>query len=113
MRAAPQVTGTRKPQGSPTDFNQQIREAVGEMPLTAQAMTALRTGGASLLTQAGDGARRAWFGRNNRTLAEILAALDSVGRIGTILQRGTATPFADAALRQALQLQSVEAAGRN
>jgi hypothetical protein len=59
-------TGTRKPQGSPTDFNQQIREAVGEMPLTAQAMTALRTGGASLLTQAGDGARRAWFGRNKK-----------------------------------------------
>ncbi|WP_146221852.1 hypothetical protein [Methylobacterium sp. B4] len=105
------ATGTRKPQGSPTDFNQQIREAVGEMPLTAQAMTALRTGGASLLTQAGDGARRAWFGRNNRTLAEILTAPDSVGQIGTILQRGTATPFADAALRQALQSRSVEAVG--
>ncbi|ARO55662.1 hypothetical protein B2G69_17035 [Methylorubrum zatmanii] len=103
------ATGTRKPQGSPTDFNQQIREAVGEMPLTAQAMTALRTGGASLLTQAGDGARRVWLGRNNRTLAEILAAPDSVGRIGTILQRGTATPFADAALRQALQSRSVDA----
>ncbi|CAO4149208.1 hypothetical protein LPLAFNJD_LOCUS2887 [Methylorubrum aminovorans] len=93
------ATGTRKPQGSPTDFNQQIREAVGEMPLTAQALTALRTGGASLLTQAGDGARRVWFGRNNRTLAEILTAPNSVEQIGTILQRGTATPFADAALR--------------
>ncbi|MBD8906929.1 hypothetical protein [Methylorubrum zatmanii] len=103
------ATGTRKPQGSPTDFNQQIREAVGEMPLTAQALTALRTGGASLLTQAGDGAKRVWLGRNNRTLAEILAAPDSVGRIGTILKRGTATPFADAALRQALQSRSVDA----
>lgn len=103
------ATGTRKPQGSPTDFNQQIREAVGEMPLTAQALTALRTGGASLLTQAGDGARRAWFGRNNRTLAEILTAPNSVEQIGTILQRGTATPFADAVLRQALQSRSVEA----
>ncbi len=101
------ATGTRKPQGSPTDFNQQIREAVGEMPLTAQALTALRTGGASLLTQAGDGARRAWFGRNNRTLAEILTAPNSVEQIGTILQRGTATPFADAALRQALQSRSL------
>lgn len=106
------ATGTRKPQGSPTDLNQQIREAVGEMPLTAQALTALRTGGASLLTQAGDGARRAWFGRNNATLAEILTAPDSVGRIGTILQRGTATPFADAALRQALQSRGAEAAGQ-
>lgn len=104
------ATGTRKPQGSPTDFNQQIREAVGEMPLTAQAMTALRTGGASLLTQAGDAARRTWLGRNNATLAEILAAPDSVGRIGTILQRGTATPYADAALRQALQSRGAHAA---
>ena len=39
--------GPCKPQGSPTDFNQQIRETVGEIPLTAQAMTALRTGDAS------------------------------------------------------------------
>ncbi|CAO4184678.1 hypothetical protein EEDFHM_04591 [Methylorubrum populi] len=97
------ATGTRKPQGSPTDFNQQIREAVGEMPLTAQALTALRTGGASLLTQAGDGAKRVWLGRNNRTLAEILIAPNSVEQIGTILQHGTATPFADAVMRQALQ----------
>lgn len=101
------ATGTRKPQGSPTDFNQQIREAVGEMPLTAQALTALRTGGASLLTQAGDGAKRMWLGRNNKTLGEILVAPDSVEQIGTILQRGTATPFADAALRQALQSRSM------
>ncbi|CAO4167149.1 hypothetical protein [Methylorubrum extorquens] len=80
------------------------------MPLTAQAMTALRTGGASLLTQAGDGARRVWFGRNNRTLAEILTAPDSVGRIGIILQHGTATPFADAMLRQALQSRGADVA---
>ncbi|MFD6320929.1 hypothetical protein [Methylorubrum thiocyanatum] len=107
------ATGTRKPQGSPTDFNQQIREAVGEMPLTAQALTALRTGGASLLTQAGDGAKRVWLGRNNRTLAEILTAPNSVEQIGTILQRGTATPFADAALRQALQSRSLMEARSN
>ncbi|MEZ0251711.1 MAG: hypothetical protein ACAH20_12285 [Methylobacteriaceae bacterium] len=104
------ATGTRKPQGSPTDFNQQIRETVGEMPLTAQAMTALRTGGASLLTQAGDGAKRAWLGRNSRTLAQILSAPESVEQIGTILQRGSATPFADAALRQALQSRGVNVA---
>ena len=70
-------------------------------------MTALRTGGASLLTQAGDTARRAWLGRNNRTLAEILTAPNSVEQIGTILQRGAATPFADAALRQALQSRTI------
>lgn len=74
-------------------------------------MTALRTGGTSLLTQAGDGAKRAWFGRNNRTLAQILSAPDSVEQIGTILQRGSATPFADAALRQVLQSHGAEAVG--
>jgi len=41
-------------QGTMSDFDQQIRKAVGEMPLTAQVMTALRTGGASLLTYAGN-----------------------------------------------------------
>lgn len=80
------------------------------MPLTAQAMTALRTSGASLLAQAGDTARRAWFGRTNRTLGELLTAPNSVEQIGAILQRGTATPFADAAPRQALQSRGADVA---
>jgi phage gp45-like len=63
------------------------------------------------LTQAGDGAKRAWLGRNNQSLVQTLSASDSVEQIGTILQRGSVTPFADAALRQALQLRGVETAG--
>ncbi|MCE4226761.1 hypothetical protein HCU64_23755 [Methylobacterium sp. C25] len=46
------ATGTWNPQGSPTDFNRQIREAFGEMPLTA----------------------RAWLGRNKAALADVLTA---------------------------------------
>lgn len=44
--------------------------------------------------------------------ADILTAPNSIEQIGTILQRGTATPFADAAVRQALQSRGAEAAGQ-
>ncbi|GJE60279.1 hypothetical protein [Methylobacterium trifolii] len=97
------ATGTRKPQGSPTDFNRQIRDTVGEVPILAQAIAAAKTGGASFVTSAGDATRRAWLGRNTATLADLLTAPDSVDRIGFIVRQGLATPVADATLRQALQ----------
>ena len=74
------ATGQRKPQGSPTDFNRMYRAELGAETTSQQAATALRTGGRSLLTNAGDNVRRAILGRNNARLAEDLAAADSVER---------------------------------
>ncbi|WP_156383973.1 hypothetical protein [Methylobacterium sp. Leaf456] len=65
------AAGTLKPQGSLTEFNAQYRAEVGGETLPQQALTALRTGGRSLLANAGDATRRAYLGRNNATLADI------------------------------------------
>ncbi|WP_336489376.1 hypothetical protein [Methylobacterium nigriterrae] len=97
------ATGTRKPQGSLTDFNTQYRAEIGGETLPQQGLTALRTGGRSLLANAGDTARRAYLGRNNAALADLFAAPDSVARIREIIARGAETPLADAALRAVIQ----------
>ncbi|KQT46596.1 hypothetical protein ASG52_12820 [Methylobacterium sp. Leaf456] len=97
------ATGTRKPQGSPTDFNAQYRAEVGGETLPQQALTALLTGGRSLLANAGDATRRAYLGRNNATLADILSAPNSVERIRRLVERGAETPMAEAVLRSLLQ----------
>ncbi|MBE7196264.1 MAG: hypothetical protein INR70_00460 [Parafilimonas terrae] len=100
------ATGTRKPQGSPTDFNAQYRAEIGGETLPQQGLTALRTGGRSMLANAGDAARRAYLGRNNATLADLFAAPDSVQQIRSIVAQRAQTPVADAVLRAAVQGQA-------
>lgn len=97
------ATGTRKPQGSPTDFNAQYRAEIGGETLPQQGLTALKTGGLSLLANARDAGRRAYLGRNNERLAETFAASDSVDRLKQIIMRRAETPYSDAALRAAIQ----------
>ncbi|TXM72656.1 hypothetical protein FV226_11570 [Methylobacterium sp. WL12] len=103
------ATGTRKPQGSPTDFNAQYRAEIGGETLAQQGLTAPKTQGRSLLASVGDASKRAYLGRNNAALADILSAPDSVQQIRAIAARGAETPFADAFMRMALQ---APAAGR-
>lgn len=93
------TTGQRKPQGSPTDFNAQYRVEISAESLPQQGLTALHTGGRSLLANVGDAGRRAYLGRNNERLAETFAAPDSVERLKQIIMRRADTPFSDAALR--------------
>jgi hypothetical protein len=90
------ATGTRKPQGSPTDFNAQYRAEIGGETVAQQGLAALRTQGRSLFANAGDATRRAYLGRNNAHLAEILVAPDSVQQIRALLEQG-----ADAVPRRA------------
>ena len=97
------ATGTRKPQGSPTDFNTQYRAEIGGETLAQQGITALRTGGRSLLANAGDATRRAYLGRNNGRLSDLFAAPDSVQQIRRMVEQGVQTPYADAALRSLIQ----------
>jgi hypothetical protein len=97
------ATGTRKPQGSPTDFNAQYRAEIGGETVAQQGLAALRTQGRSLFANAGDATRRAYLGRNNAQLAEILAAPDSVQQIRALIAQGAETPFADAFARMTVQ----------
>ncbi|MCJ2038805.1 hypothetical protein MKK55_07525 [Methylobacterium sp. J-059] len=103
------ATGTRKPQGSPTDFNAQYRAEIGGETLLQQGLSTLKTQGRTLLTNAGDASKRAYLGRNNAALADILSAPDSVQQIRAIAPRRAETPFADAFMRMAVQ---APAAGR-
>ncbi|WP_187277285.1 hypothetical protein [Methylobacterium sp. WL103] len=105
------ATGTRKPQGSPTDFNTQYRAEIGGETLPQQGLTALKTQGRSLLANVGDASRRAYLGRNNATLAETFAAPDSVQRIRDIIMRGAETPFTDAALKSLIMGPAATAGG--
>lgn len=100
------ATGTRKPQGSPTNFNAHYRAEIGGETLPQQGLTALRTGGRSMLANAGEAARRAYLGRNNATLAELFSAPDSVQQIRSIVAQRAQTPVADAVLRAAVQGQA-------
>ncbi|MFC6048119.1 hypothetical protein ACFPYM_09760, partial [Methylobacterium hispanicum] len=100
------ATGTRKPQGSPTNFNAHYRAEIGGETLPQQGLTALRTGGRSMLANAGEAARRAYLGRNNATLADLFAAPDSVQQIRSIVAQRAQTPVADAVLRAAVQGQA-------
>lgn len=93
------ATGTRKPQGSPTDFNTHYRHEIGRETPLQQGVAALRSGGAALVTQAGDASRRFALGRNNARLAEIFTAPDSVDRIASIVARQAETPYANALIR--------------
>lgn len=97
------ATGTRKPQGSPTDFNTQYRAEIGGETLPQQGLTAMRTGGRSLLANAGDATRRAYLGRNNGRLSDLFAAPDSVQQIRRMVEQGVQTPYADAMLRSLIQ----------
>ncbi|TXN21282.1 hypothetical protein [Methylobacterium sp. WL9] len=97
------ATGTRKPQGSPTDFNTQYRAEIGGETLPQQGLTALKTGGRSLLANAGDAARRAYLGRNNASLAELFVAPDSVQRIREIAARRAEPKFGNSLARLFVQ----------
>lgn len=75
----------------------------GRLPeaLAQQGLTTLRTGGRSLIANAGDAARRAYLGRNNAALADIFAAPDDVQQVRDIVARGAQTSFTDAMLQAA------------
>lgn len=63
----------RKPQGSATEFNRQIGAGLGEIPIVAEAMSAVRSGGLTIPLAVRDRLQRAWLGRNTETLADLLS----------------------------------------
>ncbi len=75
------ATGQRKPQGSATEFNRQINNELGELPLPATALAGAKTAGLAALTHVRDAAERAWLGRRTNTLADLFVAPDSVAQI--------------------------------
>jgi hypothetical protein len=97
------ATGTRRPQGSATAFNQQLNHELQLPPLATEAVMAAKSG---LLTIPGgvrDRAKMAWLGRGTGRLANMFLEPDSVEQIRGIANRAQQTPMSDAMLRQLLE----------
>lgn len=99
------ATGMRKPQGSATEFNRQIADDLGAVPVAIGGAT---TAGTALPRIAGDAVRRAWYGRGASRLADLFLAPDSVDQMRAIAARGGDTPFIDALRRQLVQAPNVQ-----
>lgn len=99
------ATGMRKPQGSATEFNRQIADDLGAVPVAIGGAT---TVGTALPRIAGDAVRRAWYGRGANRLADLFLAPDSVDQMRAIAARGGETPFMDALRRQLVQSPSLQ-----
>jgi hypothetical protein len=99
------ATGVRKPQGSATEFNRQIADDLGAVPV---ALGSLSTVGTALPRIAGDAVQRAWYGRGANRLAEMFLAPDSVSQMRAVAARGGETPFIDALRRQLIQAPNVQ-----
>jgi hypothetical protein len=82
-----------KPQGSRTEFNRQIGADLGEIPLVAEATSAVRSGGLTIPLAVRDRLQRAWLGRNSGRMAEMFLAPDSVNRIRSVVERGAENPY--------------------
>ncbi|WP_336810707.1 hypothetical protein [Bosea sp. MMO-172] len=99
------ATGMRKPQGSATEFNRQIADDLGAVPVAAGSLS---TAGMALPRLAGDAIQRAWYGRGANRLADLFLAPDSVNQMRAVAARGGETPFIDALRRQLIQSPSVQ-----
>lgn len=98
-----QATGMRKPQGSATEFNRQIGADLGEIPIVAEATSAVRSGGLTIPLAVRDRLQRAWLGRNTETLADLFTASDSVSRIRGVVDRGAERQLPSALARMFMQ----------
>ncbi len=107
------ATGTRKPQGSSTDFNAQYRAEMSplrSLPAAAVTGAAALTSGwgwPALISQGVDTVRRAALGRNNARLADLFTAPDSASQIGDLLARGSRPALTQALGRTAAQTPAV------
>ncbi|MGE7469773.1 hypothetical protein ACQKLX_10045 [Bosea sp. NPDC003192] len=99
------ATGMRRPQSSATEFNRQIADDLGAVPV---ALGGVSTVGTALPRIAGDAVRWAWYGRGANRLADLFLAPDSVDQMRAIAARGGETPFTDALLRQIIQAPNVQ-----
>ncbi|MGB3045007.1 MAG: hypothetical protein WBB98_17680 [Xanthobacteraceae bacterium] len=97
------ATGTRKPQGSATEFNRQLNSELAQPPISAEIAAAVKSGGLTIPTGVRDRARRAWLGRGTGQLSDMFLAPDSVDQIRAVAMRAAETPIADAVLRQIVQ----------
>ena len=95
----------QQPKGSATEFNRQIADDLGAVPVAIGGAT---TVGTALPRIAGDAVRRAWYGRGANRLADLFLAPDSVDQMRAIAARGGETPFMDALRRQLVQSPSLQ-----
>lgn len=98
-----QATGTRKPIGSATSFNNIGLDKLGQLPPVAEALTAAKTAGLSLAPAIRERAAQAVLGNRIGGLADLFTAPDSVQQIANIAQTGNRSVLADLFMRQALQ----------
>ncbi|TPM31462.1 hypothetical protein [Mesorhizobium sp. B2-3-4] len=98
-----QGTMRRRPPGSPTEFNRQISDSLGDgsllSALTRPDLIPRRLAG--LVTNAGDAVRRVALGRNVRTLADLFVDPRSVDLIRDMANRRPGNAYGDAAARTA------------
>lgn len=99
-----QATGRRKPIGSATEFNRSLNADLGTASPAARGFDLMKSVGASWLTTAGDGLRRAALRSNTGTLADMFTDPNSVELIRAAVARGAVTGIPEAIARVAAQL---------
>jgi hypothetical protein len=102
-----QATGRRKPVGSATSFNTAEMENLGSASPLVQLFKTAKTAGTSLVTQAGDAARRQTLRSNLGTLAEMFTDPHSVDLLRNAINRSGRVNLNDAALRSILEGSSI------
>lgn len=100
------ATGMRRPPGSNTATDRGIADVLSEQGVGGQTLTALRTQGRSLLTDAGARARQAVLGKQTGRLADLFVHPNSADLMADIVARGVEPVYANAMVRSALQGQA-------
>ena len=101
----PRLTGHFSAEINTTEFNRQIADDLGAVPLAVGGATTVGTAVPRIAT---DAVRRAWYGRGANRLADLFLAPDSVDQMRAIGARGGNTPFLDAVRRQLVQAPNVQ-----
>jgi hypothetical protein len=97
------ATGQRRAEGSPTAYNQEMREELKTLPLAVQGTLAPVTAFTTLTRGVRDRAQQAWLGRNTGRLAEMFTSPDAVQQMRAVAERQLGHPISDAMMRQLIQ----------
>lgn len=98
-----QATGRRRPIGSATEFNRSINTDLGTASPFARGFDLIKSLGASWLTNAGDGLKRASLRHSTGTLADMFTDPNSVELIQAALARGSKINLEEAVARSLAQ----------
>jgi hypothetical protein len=97
------ATGQRRAEGSPTSFNQEMKDNMSHIPLGVEMATANVTAPISLARRARDTLQRVYLGKHSSELGRMFIAPDNVEQMRKAYERQLGAPISDAMMRQLIQ----------